>query len=241
MIVIVDYGMGNLRSVRHAVEAAGASAEVTGDPGAVEQAEKVILPGVGAFGAAMRELDRRGLVPILKRHLAAGKPFLGICLGCQILFESSEEAPGMTGLGVFKGRVVSFRKSGFGTRNSQNQYPLGKSPPSPGPSFSGNPSANPEPQVPSPVLKVPHMGWSPVTFRKSHPYLAGIPDNTYFYFVHSFFPAPADTSLVAGEAVYGRPFAAMIATERILATQFHPEKSAAMGIRLLKNFLGTNE
>ena len=203
MITIVDYGMGNLRSVAKALEHLGASATLTSDPGEIARAEKLVLPGVGACGAAMTELKRRQLVEPIRQAIGSGTPYLGICLGLQLLFESSEEAPGVAGLGLLAGTVKKFRDSS---------------------------------------LKVPHMGWNqinrPETSDIRHQrLLEGIPDGSYCYFVHSYYAEPSDQTLVALRTAYGMPFASMVARERLFATQFHPEKSQAVGLRLLENFI----
>ena len=208
MIAIVDYGMGNLHSVAKALETVGARAQITSEPSAITQAEKVVLPGVGAFDAAMTELTRRQLVDPLRRVIASGTPYLGICLGLQLLFETSEEGEPIGGLGVLPGRVRRFKDSS---------------------------------------LKIPHMGWNQVTSvqraavsgqkTNSCPLLQGIPDGSFFYFVHSFYGEPADASIVSLETDYGGRFAAMVWRDRLFATQFHPEKSQEVGLRLLENFV----
>ena len=202
MIAVIDYGMGNLRSVSKAVEHLGASVTVTSDPQAVAQAEKVILPGVGAFPAAMRELSARGLIDPVKTAITDGKPYLGICLGLQLLFEYGEEGSGANGLGVLKGRVKRF------------------------------------PDMPT--LKIPHMGWNQVASRDSIascPLLKGVAEGSFFYFVHSYYADPYDRAVVALESDYGMRFPAMIWRDRLFATQFHPEKSQTLGLRLLENFV----
>jgi glutamine amidotransferase len=207
MIVVVDYGMGNLRSVSKALEHVGADVRISSDPHAIEQAAKLILPGVGAFGAAMAELKRRRLVAPLTEALSRKIPYLGICLGLQLLFEKSEENPGIPGLGVLEGTVKRF-------------------------SFTDS------------QLKIPHMGWNQVTRRETRdarretcPLLREIPDNGFFYFVHSYYADPADRSVLTLESEYGVRFAAMVWRGNIFATQFHPEKSQALGLRLLDNFV----
>lgn len=198
MIVIIDYQMGNLRSVQKAVERAGQEAKITGDPRVVERAEKVILPGVGAFGDAMAELKRRELVEPIRASVAAGKPFLGVCLGLQLLFDASYEGGEHEGLGVIPGEVRRF-------------------------------------DIP-PEYKVPHMGWNQVHYRRQPPIFAGVPDESYFYFVHSYYVVPRDPQIVAGEASYPDPFCAVIWRDNVTATQFHPEKSQQVGLAVLKNF-----
>lgn len=204
MIAIVDYGMGNLRSVSKALERVGAVVTVTSDPAVVARAEKLIVPGVGAFPAAMRELAARQLIDPITAFLAAGKPYLGICLGLQLLFERGEEGEGAAGLGVLAGTVKK---------------------------LSGGKG-----------LKIPHMGWNEIRQkvkgkRQNCPLLEGIPEGSYFYFVHSYVAEPVDRAVVALESDYGQPFAAMIWKGHLFATQFHPEKSQALGLRLLKNFV----
>jgi glutamine amidotransferase len=201
MIAIVDYGMGNLRSVSKALESLGASIRVTAEAEDLARADKMILPGVGAFPAAMRELSARGLLEPVKAHVASGKPYLGICLGLQLLFERSEEGGGAEGLGVLHGQVRRFFSSG------------------------------------DMALKVPHMGWNQVTGRGTCPLLRGIPEGSFFYFVHSYYADPADRSLIALESDYGGGFAAMVCRDNLYATQFHPEKSQAVGLQLLENFV----
>jgi imidazole glycerol-phosphate synthase subunit HisH len=203
-IAIIDYGMGNLRSVQKALEYAGAKAQVTNSPSVLRKAQGVVLPGVGAFGEAVRRLKSQGLWNPLRDALASDKPFLGICLGYQLLFEKSEENPGVRGLGHFKGPVVRFR---FPKTSSK---------------------------------KVPHMGWNTLDIKSGnkHICLKGIRPQDYFYFVHSFYPAPQDASLIASSTSYGSPFASTISRGSLFACQFHPEKSGKQGQRILKNFLG---
>ncbi|MEY4180784.1 MAG: Imidazole glycerol phosphate synthase subunit HisH 1 [Planctomycetota bacterium] len=198
MIAIIDYQMGNLRSVQKGFERVGFAAEITSDPARLAAADKVVLPGVGAFGDAMAELRNRGLIEPIRDLIAAGKPFLGICLGLQLLFDVGYEGGEHAGLGVLRGKVVRFDlPSGF---------------------------------------KVPHMGWNEGRFVRPAPVLEGLPDGTHFYFVHSYYVVPEDPSLVAIETTYGHPFCAMIWRDNLFATQFHPEKSQADGLRLLRNF-----
>lgn len=198
MIAIIDYQMGNLRSVQKAFERVGHAAAITSDPQVLAQADKLVLPGVGAFADAIAELQRRELVEPIRQAIDAGKPFLGICLGLQMLFDVGYEDGRHEGLGVLRGEVRRF-------------------------------------DVP-PEYKVPHMGWNAVALPRRPPIFAGVDDGAYFYFVHSYYVAPADRAVVAGEASYPDPFCAMIWRDNLFATQFHPEKSQAAGLQVLKNF-----
>ena len=199
-IAIVDYEMGNLRSVAKAFERLGAAAEVTRDPERIASAPGVVLPGVGAFGACMANLTSLGLVQPVKQAIGAGRPFLGICLGMQLLFDESEEFGPVAGLGILRGRVVRF--------------------------------------PPSHDLKVPHMGWNAVRIARRAPVLAGIDDGEYVYFVHSYYPVPADPAVVATTTGYGIEFASSVVRDNVFACQFHPEKSQRVGLRILENFIG---
>ncbi|NLF18613.1 MAG: imidazole glycerol phosphate synthase subunit HisH [Lentisphaerae bacterium] len=203
MIVIVDYEAGNLTSVAAAAAAAGFPARISSDPADIATAERLIFPGVGAAASAMHHLRRLGLVEPLRAAVASGKPFLGICLGFQILFEHSDEDGGVDLLGLFRGRVVRF--------------PDGMTEGGQGP------------------LKVPHMGWSRVEFTRSMPLGEGLPADSEFYFVHSYYPEP-EPSAVCATAVYGRRFAAGVARGNVIGFQFHPEKSGRPGLQLLRNF-----
>src|SRR5688572_15770352 len=198
MIAIIDYGMGNLRSVQKGFERVGHAAAITSDPAVLAAADKVVLPGVGAFGDAMQELGRRELVEPVKEAIESGKPFLGICLGLQLLFEVGHEGGRHEGLGVLSGEVVRF-------------------------------------EVP-PECKVPHMGWNQLAIRRPSPLLAGLADGTHVYFVHSYYVVPADPSVIAAETSYPAPFTSMVWRGNLYATQFHPEKSQADGLKMLKNF-----
>ncbi len=203
MITIVDYGMGNLRSVSKGFERVGAKTSVTQDGKAIASASKLVLPGVGAFQNAVRNLEELRLTEPLLEFLKTGQPFLGICLGLQLLFTESEEGEPTRGFDLFKGRVRRF---------------------------------------PNSALKVPHIGWNRVKVssrngsQKAPPLLEGIPDDSYFYFVHSYYVDPDDVSCVAARTDYGLPFTSMIWKDNIFATQFHPEKSQELGLRVLENF-----
>ena len=203
MIAVIDYGMGNLRSVSKALEHYAKDVRVTSNPNDIKNASKVVLPGVGAFGDCIRELTKRRLIELLKDILARGeKPYLGICLGLQILFSGSEENPDVPGLSVFNGQVVRF-------------------------SFKEH------------VLKIPHMGWNEVKIKKKDsPILGGVPDKSYFYFVHSYYGVPEDSKIITGETTYGNiRWASVISKPPIYAIQFHPEKSQQVGLKILENFV----
>jgi glutamine amidotransferase len=196
-ITVVDFGAGNLRSVQRALEANGLRASLTSQPRDVEAAQALILPGVGSSNDAMKALRKLDLVEPLRAYAASGRPFLGVCLGLQLLYEWSEEGGGVECLGLLPGTVKRF------------------------------------PQLPG--LKVPQIGWNAVQLTAEHPLLADIPSGTYFYFVHSYY-AELDPSLTLGEAEHGVPFAAIVGRDNVLATQFHPEKSADLGLRIYRNF-----
>jgi glutamine amidotransferase len=197
-ILIVDYGMGNLRSVQKAVEKVGHEAVISDDPNRIAEAGKVILPGVGAFRDAIGRLREAGMVPPLVEHIRANKPFLGICLGLQLLFTKSYEDGEHAGLDLFPGQVVRF-------------------PDQPG-------------------LKVPHMGWNQVHIRRPAPILRDVPDQSAFYFVHSYYVVPEHAALIAGETDYPTPFTSVIWQDNVFATQFHPEKSQRVGLAILQKF-----
>jgi imidazole glycerol-phosphate synthase subunit HisH len=198
MIAIIDYGMGNLRSVQKAFEKVGHQAVVTSDPAQVAAAAKVVLPGVGAFEDAAAELRRLDLVKPVLQAIDSGKPFLGICLGLQLLFDVSYENGRHEGLGVLRGECVRF--------DLPEQY------------------------------AVPHMGWNQLDVRRPAPVLSGVAEGAYVYFVHSYYVVPKDAAVIATETDYGRPFCSMVWRDNIFATQFHPEKSQADGLKILKNF-----
>jgi glutamine amidotransferase len=197
-IAIIDYQMGNLRSVQKGFEKVGHEATITSDPRELAAAEQIVLPGVGAFGDAIAELKRRDLIGPIKDAIAEGKPFLGICLGLQLLFDVGYEGGEFEGLGILRGKCVRF-------------------------------------ELPR-ELKVPHMGWNQGRFLKPAPILAGLASGTYFYFVHSYYVVPEDREVIAIETDYGHPFCAAVWQGNLFATQFHPEKSQADGLRILKNF-----
>ena len=196
MIAILDYGAGNLRSVAKALETVGAAPVLTDDPSVVARADGLVVPGQGSAVDAMRNLERLGLAEPLKAYVGSGRPFLGVCLGEQVIFESSEEGSGVTCLGLIPGKV--------------RRLPGGQ--------------------------KVPQIGWNTVSIRRPHPLLEGVPDESYFYFVHSYYVDPADPADVVGETEYGVTFASIVSRGNVFATQFHPEKSAGIGLRIYRNF-----
>jgi imidazole glycerol-phosphate synthase subunit HisH len=198
MIKIVDYGMGNLRSVQKAFEKLGAEAVICARPTELAGAEKLILPGVGAFRDAIHELRRMELDKPVREHIAAGRPFLGICLGLQMLFDVSYEDGQWEGLGVLPGKVVRFEDQ--------------------------------------PDLKIPHMGWNTLDIVRPHRLFEGIANGSSVYFVHSYYVVPSDESVVAARTEHGTTFVSAVARDNLFATQFHPEKSQAVGLRILKNF-----
>jgi glutamine amidotransferase len=191
--------MGNLRSVEKALTRVGADVRIVTDPQAVIASDALVLPGVGAFGDCMKNLEKVRLVDAIREFVSSQRPFLGICLGFQALFESSEEAPGVKGLAIFPGTVPRFAVNG---------------------------------------LKVPHMGWNQLRIRQRDcPLLNGVADGSYVYFVHSYYCAPNDNSLACGTTEYGVEFCSMLWANNVFATQFHPEKSQAVGLKMLENFV----
>jgi len=200
MIVVVDYGMWNLHSVSKALAAAGGKVLVTDRAEDIAEAEALVVPGVGAFGDAMGQLRGLGLVEVIRRHIEADKPFLGICLGLQLLFETGHEDGVHEGLGVLRGKVVRFERN-------------------------------------DPGLKIPHMGWNAVRKAKSARALEGIENGSFFYFVHSYYPEPTEPDVAATWTDYGGEFVSSVARGRLFACQFHPEKSQALGLKILENFV----
>jgi glutamine amidotransferase len=197
MIAIIDYGMGNLRSVEKGFLKVGADVKVTSSPEDVEKADGVVLPGVGAFKGCMSELQNLDLIDSVVASIKKGKPYLGICLGLHVLFTESEEFGRCRGMDIFRGQVVRFENSD---------------------------------------LKIPQMGWNQLNIQKDNPLFNDIPDKSYFYFVHSYYVAPDDASIVATTTDYGIEFTSSVWKDNIFAVQFHPEKSQTLGLRLLKNF-----
>ena len=198
MIAIIDYGAGNLQSVRNALDFIGCPGTVTSDPGEILSAEAAILPGVGAFGTAMAEMERKGLTDTVKIAAKSGKPFIGICAGMQMLFEESEESPGVSGLGLLRGKVLLF------------------------PADKG--------------LKIPHMGWNSIEAKKESRLLGKLSGPTYMYFVHSYYVSADNEEIVSARSDYGITFDAAVEQGNIFGCQFHPEKSGAEGISILRRF-----
>ena len=196
MIAIVDYGMGNLRSVQRAFEYVGAEVTVTAHRETIESASAVVLPGVGAFGKAMSNLEQAGLSDVIRQVIAQGRPFLGICLGLQLLFDESDEMGQHRGLSVFGGQVRRFE--------------IG--------------------------LKVPQIGWNQIHIQRGSPLLEGVADGSYAYFVHSYYVAPADPEIVLTTTDYEIDYASIVGQDNVFGIQFHPEKSQAVGLRILGNF-----
>lgn len=198
MIAMIDYDAGNLKSVYKALQYLGEDAVITRDSKVIAQADKVILPGVGSFGDAMRKLREYDLVSVIKDTAASGKPFLGICLGQQLLFECSEESPGVEGLGILKGEIL---------------------------------------RIPETTdLKVPHIGWNSLNFNHPGRLFEGLPQETYVYFVHSYYLKAEDETIVTASAQYGVNIHASVEKGNVFACQFHPEKSSEAGLQILKNF-----
>lgn len=199
MTAIIDYGAGNLMSVKKALDYIGAQSEITSDPAVIKSADSVILPGVGAFGDAMDSMRGKGLDGAVTAAALSGKPFLGICLGLQLLFETSDETPGAKGLALLNGNISAIPKTGG--------------------------------------LKVPHIGWNSIEIRENSRLFSGIPNGTYFYFVHSYYLNGANESDVAATTEYGVKIECAVERGNLFATQFHPEKSGAAGLQVLKNFI----
>jgi glutamine amidotransferase len=201
-IAVIDYGMGNLRSVQKALESLGHEVFVTGDPLVIKKSGRAVLPGVGAFGDCLSGLQSACLDEAVFRFIESGRPFLGICVGMQMLFEKSWEFGEHKGLGVFKGEVKKFPEN-----------------------------------IVKDGMKIPHMGWNSLIIRQAeHPVFSGIEDGSRFYFVHSFYVQAGREESIAAECDYGVRFTAAAAKDNIFATQFHPEKSQELGLRMLKNF-----
>jgi glutamine amidotransferase len=198
MITVIDYGMGNLRSVVKAVEKYTDRVQVSGDPASIEGSDALIMPGDGAFAMAMKHLREEGWIDPLLDFIKKDGYFFGICLGFQLLFSSSEEFEGCDGLDIIPGSVVRFAENG---------------------------------------LKVPHMGWNEVLFRRESKFLDGVPDRSYFYFIHSYHPVVEAGEWIIGEAEYGAMFPCIVGRKNLIATQFHPEKSHNYGLKIIENFV----
>lgn len=202
MIAIIDYDAGNIKSVEKALLFLGAEVVLTRDAGEILRADHIILPGVGAFGDAMEKLHRYGLVEVIREAVGRGIPFLGICLGLQLMFESSEESPGVEGLSLLPGKIVKI------------------------PAEAG--------------LKIPHIGWNSFTYPNPGRLFKGIPENSYVYFVHSYYLKAKEASIVTAATEYGTAIHASVEKGNIFACQFHPEKSSEVGLTILKNFISIN-
>ena len=196
MIAIIDYGAGNLQSVKNALDYLKVDSIITSNARDIIKAKKVIFPGVGSFGDGIRALYELDLVDPIMKVIEDNKPFLGICLGMEVLFEKSEESPGVEGLGIFGGRVKKFKGS----------------------------------------LKIPHIGWNQIKIQKESAILEGIPDNSFFYFVHSYYAEPKDKEIALAKTDYGGEFVSAVEKGNIFALQFHPERSGDIGLSILKNF-----
>lgn len=199
MVAIIDYDAGNIKSVEKAMALLGQQVEVTREPELIRSADKVILPGVGSFGDAMGKIRQYGLDEVIRQVVEEGIPFLGICLGLQLLFERSDEAPGVSGLGILKGEILRI------------------------PDTSG--------------LKIPHIGWNSLEFPREGRLFRGLPEESYVYFVHSYYLKAADEKIVTAAAEYGVKIHASVEKDRVFACQFHPEKSGDAGLQILQNFV----
>lgn len=206
MIVVIDYGMGNLRSVQRGFEAAGHKVKVSCDPEIVGNADAIVLPGVGAFQDCMHNLENLKLIAPIKHCISSKKPFLGICLGLQLLFSQSEEFGNCKGLGLVPGKVCRFPKDILLAQKNGAR------------------------------LKIPHMGWNTISKQNGNSLLKDIPEGSYFYFVHSYYVVPENKEIIATTTDYGIEFVSGIYRENLFAFQFHPEKSQQLGLKILKNF-----
>lgn len=208
MIAIVDYGMGNIRSVEKGFIKVGADVKITSDSKVIADADGIVLPGVGAFKDCMKNLERLNLIDLIVKEIQKGKPYLGICLGLQILFSESEEFGICKGMNIFSGKVLKFKFD----KNQQSAISSQQ------------------------FLKIPHMGWNTAKLLRKPPIFDGISDNTYFYFVHSYYVVPDEEGIIASKTDYGTEFVSMVWKDNIFATQFHPEKSQESGLKILKGF-----
>ncbi len=196
-IVIIDYKMGNLSSVYNAFKFLEIPIELSNSKQKIKNSSGIVLPGVGAFGDAMKNLEALRLVDILKNEIASGKPYLGICLGLQILFEKSEENKNVSGLSIFPGKVIKFK---------------------------------------SKSIKIPHIGWNQILIKKRNRLLKNVKNNSFFYFVHSFYVKPSDSKIISTITSYGENFVSSVSKDNIYGVQFHPEKSQKEGLKIIKNF-----
>lgn len=199
MIAMIDYDAGNIKSVEKALQKLGADVVITNDPEVILGADKVILPGVGAFGDAMANLRKYGLDDVIRKVVAKGTPFFGICLGLQLLFERSDETPGVEGLGILKGEILRIPENGD--------------------------------------LKIPHMGWNSLHLQNEGRLFQGLAENSYVYFVHSYYLKAEEESIVKATTEYGVTIHASVEKDNVFACQFHPEKSSDVGLQILKNFV----
>lgn len=215
MIAVIDYGLGNLRSVSKALESVGAEVKVTNNPESISRAKAIVFPGVGAFYRGIENLKRLGILPSIFKAIKEGKPFLGICLGLQLFFTESEEHGLHRGLGVIKGKVKKFVFS-------SKRYALSDI-----------------------RLKIPHMGWNKVKIKATHFHrcseskikiFKGIPDESYFYFVHTYYVKPEDKETIVATTEYGEDFVSVVNKDNVWGVQFHPEKSGDLGLKILENF-----
>ena len=207
MISIIDYDAGNIKSVEKAIQFLGEDVRITRDKNEILEADRVIMPGVGAFGLAMEKLRSYGLEDVIHQYVSTGKPFLGICLGLQLLFDESEESPGVRGLGLIKGKITKI----------PTEYKAD----------NGN----------TMTQKVPQIGWNSIEINPSSRLFKGISDGSYVYFVHSYYLTADNPDEVAAKTYYGTEIHAAVEKDNIFATQFHPEKSSDVGLKILKNFI----
>jgi len=208
MIAVIDYGAGNLGSVYKALRYVGADAVITNDPDVVASAESLVLPGVGAFAHCMRGLENVNLTQATRDFIDSGRPFLGICVGLQMLFDESEEMGATPGLGLLRGKVVRFDFDDHSPLTTQHS-----------------------------AIKVPHIGWNEIEFEPDSPLFAGLNQGDRAYFVHSYYPEPIEESIISARTEYGYRFCCAVQKDNIYATQFHPEKSGAVGLQILRNFV----
>ncbi len=209
MVAVIDYGAGNIKSVMNALLVLGAESVLTSDPDVIRLADHVILPGVGAFGDAMGKIQAAGLEEVIKEVCAVGTPFLGICLGLQLLFESSDETPGVRGLGILPGKILRIPEEGPDDLDTTKII----------------------------KRKIPEIGWNDLTYPNPGRLFAGIPEHSYVYFVHGYYLEAADPSIVVAKTSYGVSIDASVEKNNVFACQFHPEKSEAVGMKILQNFL----